>query len=179
MFPPPILRSGVLRQGSDKFYSVSFQARHSFFATVESFWLAWKLSSSRISLFPLDRASPLHWLFRWGNTEKYQSALFREKDSHQHPTCESFYQKCYFCVACCNRQNQGKAVHEKHRIRDRKNLFLQWQKLCLGEAVRRSHPYNRLLAKSCLHKQRVCVLILFRQLDICEDAPPLPVTRHV
>jgi len=36
-FPPPIFRSGVLRQGFDKFYSVSFQARHSFFATVESF----------------------------------------------------------------------------------------------------------------------------------------------
>ena len=27
IFPPPIFRSGVLRQGSDKFYSVSFQAR--------------------------------------------------------------------------------------------------------------------------------------------------------
>jgi len=37
MFPPPIVRSGVLSQGSDKFYSVSFQARHSFFATVKSF----------------------------------------------------------------------------------------------------------------------------------------------
>jgi hypothetical protein len=37
MFPPPIVRSGVLRQGSDKFYSVSFQARHSFFVTFKSF----------------------------------------------------------------------------------------------------------------------------------------------
>jgi hypothetical protein len=37
MFPFPIFRSGVLPQGSNKFYSVSFQARHSFFATVESF----------------------------------------------------------------------------------------------------------------------------------------------
>jgi hypothetical protein len=27
MFPPFIVRSGVLRQGFDKFYSVSFQAR--------------------------------------------------------------------------------------------------------------------------------------------------------
>jgi hypothetical protein len=33
MFPPPIFRSGVLRQGFDKFYSVSFQARHSFFVS--------------------------------------------------------------------------------------------------------------------------------------------------
>jgi len=39
-FPPHIFRSGVLRQGSDKFYSVSFQARHRFFATVESCSLA-------------------------------------------------------------------------------------------------------------------------------------------
>jgi hypothetical protein len=31
IFPPPIFRSGVLRQGSDKFYSVSFQARLSLF----------------------------------------------------------------------------------------------------------------------------------------------------
>jgi len=30
MFPPPIFRSGVLRQGCDKFYSLSFQARRSF-----------------------------------------------------------------------------------------------------------------------------------------------------
>jgi hypothetical protein len=37
VFPSPIFRSGALRQGSDKFYSVSFQARHSFFATVKSF----------------------------------------------------------------------------------------------------------------------------------------------
>jgi hypothetical protein len=28
--PLLIFRSGVLRQGSDKFYEVSFQARHSF-----------------------------------------------------------------------------------------------------------------------------------------------------
>jgi hypothetical protein len=34
VFPPPIFRSGVLGQGSDKFYSVSFQARHSFFASL-------------------------------------------------------------------------------------------------------------------------------------------------
>jgi hypothetical protein len=33
MFPPPIFRSGVLRQGSDKFYSVSFQARLSLLAS--------------------------------------------------------------------------------------------------------------------------------------------------
>jgi hypothetical protein len=36
MFPSSIVRSGVLRQGFDKFYSVSFQARHSFFVTFES-----------------------------------------------------------------------------------------------------------------------------------------------
>jgi hypothetical protein len=36
-FPPFIFRSGVLRQGFDKFYSVSFQARHSLFATLKSF----------------------------------------------------------------------------------------------------------------------------------------------
>jgi hypothetical protein len=35
--PSPIVRSGVLRQGFDKFYSVSFQARHSFFITFKSF----------------------------------------------------------------------------------------------------------------------------------------------
>jgi len=35
--PPHIFRSGVLRQGFDKFYSVSFQARHSLFATLKSF----------------------------------------------------------------------------------------------------------------------------------------------
>jgi len=33
MFPPPIFRSGVLRQGCDKFYSVSFQARLSLLAS--------------------------------------------------------------------------------------------------------------------------------------------------
>jgi hypothetical protein len=37
MFPSSIFRSGVLHQGSDKFYSVSFQARHSFFVTFQSF----------------------------------------------------------------------------------------------------------------------------------------------
>jgi hypothetical protein len=31
MFTLPIFRSGLLRQGSDKFYSVSFQARLGFF----------------------------------------------------------------------------------------------------------------------------------------------------
>jgi hypothetical protein len=36
MFPLLIVRSGVLRQGFDKFYSVSFQARHSFFVTFKS-----------------------------------------------------------------------------------------------------------------------------------------------
>jgi len=34
MFPSSIFRSGVLRQGFDKFYSVSFQARLSFFASL-------------------------------------------------------------------------------------------------------------------------------------------------
>jgi hypothetical protein len=37
MFPSPIFRSGVLRQGFDKFYSVSFQARLSLFVTFKSF----------------------------------------------------------------------------------------------------------------------------------------------
>ena len=37
VFPFFIFRSGVLRQGSEKFYSVSFQARHSFFVTFKSF----------------------------------------------------------------------------------------------------------------------------------------------
>ncbi len=34
--PLLILRSGVLRQGSANFYSLSFQARHSFFVTFDS-----------------------------------------------------------------------------------------------------------------------------------------------
>jgi hypothetical protein len=38
--PLPIVRSGVLRQGSDKFYSVSFQARLSFFVYFVDPWLA-------------------------------------------------------------------------------------------------------------------------------------------
>jgi hypothetical protein len=33
-FPLSIFRSGVLRQGSDKFYSVSFQARLTLFASL-------------------------------------------------------------------------------------------------------------------------------------------------
>jgi hypothetical protein len=36
-FPLFIFRSGVLRQGSDKFYSVSFLARLGFFVTFKSF----------------------------------------------------------------------------------------------------------------------------------------------
>jgi hypothetical protein len=35
--PLSLSRCGVLRQGFDKFYSVSFQARHSFFVTFNSF----------------------------------------------------------------------------------------------------------------------------------------------
>jgi hypothetical protein len=33
VFPSPIFRCGVLRQGSDKFYSLSFQARLSLLVT--------------------------------------------------------------------------------------------------------------------------------------------------
>ncbi len=40
MFPSPIFRSGVLRQGFDKFYSVSFQARLSSFISCQNLSLA-------------------------------------------------------------------------------------------------------------------------------------------
>jgi len=76
--PLPIFRFGVLRQGSDKFYSLSFQAILSLFFWLLGLSLAWKLSSLRISLSPLDWASPLRWLKMGGGKSKnINSAFFR------------------------------------------------------------------------------------------------------
>jgi hypothetical protein len=71
--PLGIFRSEVLRQGSLKFYSLSFQA------ILTCFFASWACRSPEAKLvtnfsFPLDRASPLHWLKMGGNIKKYSKA---------------------------------------------------------------------------------------------------------
>jgi hypothetical protein len=69
MFPPFIFRCGVIRQGFDKFYSVSFQARRSLVRFFVDPSLAWKLTVTNFS-FPLWQSLPPPLAFEVGEHQK-------------------------------------------------------------------------------------------------------------